>query len=418
MKADNILMMKQGLSRHAEGVYTVGGQGNSLVVDLGDSVLLVDAGPGLDITRRMIGQVRGGLGKRVSHIVYSHGHMGYNNGVQQWLDDALHHGEPPPCVVAHERVVHRYGRYVETAGLQAYTNEHQFRSPYPKQPPAHWFHLPELTYSDRLVIEGSARSVELLSAPSETDDGTAVWIASARALYGSNAFIKSCPNAGSPYRIHRDPMRWARTLDNFLALAPAVLIPEFGKPLTDAADIREALEVPARAIRYLRDEVVKRMNDGMGEIDIVHDVPLPDALFAHRFMKPTYGCAQYIIRDLWRGENGWWNRNATDLHPARPSDAAAAVLAAVDPKRVLDHALALRRSGDTQLALHVVDLLALSQSQHPTVVQARQLKAELCRERATQVSSVVSHNLYLSAADELIGEPIVDDESRANVQWG
>ena len=418
MNASDILMMKQGLSRHAEGVYTVGGQGNSLVVDLGDSLLLVDAGPGGEITQRMMDQVRESLGKPVSHIVYSHGHMGYNNGVSQWLDDAAARGEPPPMVVAHERVAHRYRRYRETAGLQSLTNTHQFRTHYPAQPPAHWFRMPDKSFSTRLVIEGSARHVELLHAPSETDDGAAVWVPDVRTLYAANASIKGCPNAGSPYRIQRDVRHWIATLETFRALDPLVLIPEFGKPLHTQREVHETLEIPAQAMRYLREEVVRRMNEGMGEIEILHDVALPDALFQHPSMKPAYGCAEYIMRDIWRSENGWWNRNATDLHPAAPAKAAEAVRQALpDPQGVLDHARALQAQGHTQLALHVIDLLAAEPSEDRYVREARHIKAELCRARAQQVSSVVSRNLYLSGADDLLGQPVGASEPHKEPQW-
>ena len=407
MSSTNILMVKQALVRHAEGVYTLGGQGNSLVVDLGESLLLVDAGPGGDITDNMIAQLRESLDKPVSHIVYSHGHMGYNNGVRKWLDHAAQRGEPVPEIVAHANLPVRYRRYRETAGLQAYTNTRQFRSPYPAAPPEHWFRMPGMTYRKRLALQGSARSVVLLHAPSETDDGTAVWIPESRVLYGSNAFIKTCPNAGSPYRILRDPTHWIATLEVFSALEPAVLIPEFGKPLTDEAEIDEALSVPAQAMRYLHTEVVARMNDGMGIDDIVHDVPLPDTLFKNRFMKPSYGCAEFIMRDIWRSENGWWNRNPTDLHPARPVDVASAVRRAIgDPQLVLDRARALQAAGEWQLALHVIDLLAADPSNDAFAQEARQIKAQLCEAREKTVTSVVSRHLYLSSADELLGRHI------------
>ncbi len=407
MSLSNILMVKQNLVRHAEGVYTLGGQGNSVVIDLGATLLLVDAGPGGDITNAMIEQLRANLDKPVAYIVYSHGHMGYNNGVVQWLDDAAQRGEPAPQLVAHANLPVRYRRYRETAGLQSYTNTRQFRSDYPADPPAHWFQMPTLTYDDKLVLHGSERHVVLLHAPSETDDGTAVWIPDVRTLYGSNAFIKTCPNVGSPYRIYRDPIRWAQTLERFAELDPLVLMPEFGKPLTDAAEIREALTVPARALRYLRSEVVARMNAGMSERDIIHDVPLPDELFGSRYMKPSYGCAQYIMRDIWRSENGWWNRNPTDLHPAQPAQAAAAIRRALgDPQQVLTRARELQAAGELQLALHVVDLLALDDSDDALARQARELKAQLCEARAQSMTSVVSRHLYLSSADELLGRPI------------
>ena len=418
MNARDILMMKQGLIEHAQGVYTLGGQGNSLVVDLGYRLLLVDAGPGGEVTQRMIEQVLGGLNKPVSHIVYSHGHMGYNNGVQMWVSAARERHEPPPLVVAHERLPFRYRRYLETAGLQSYTNSRQFRTPYPVQPPAHWFQMPDQTYANRLVIEGSERRVELLHAPSETDDGTAVWVPDVRTLYGGNAFIKSCPNSGSPYRIQRDVLRWADTLDMFRALEPEILIPEFGKPLDTPADIHSALDIPAQALRYLRAEVVARMNEGMQEVEIVHDVKLREDLFGHPFMKPVYGCAEYLIRDIWRSENGWWNRNATDLHPASPADAARAFRQALpDGQRVLDHARKLQATGQTQLALHVVDLLALADPSEALVREARALKADLCRERSEQVTSVVSRNLYLSSADELEGRPVHGEEMAEEATW-
>ena len=362
--------------------------------------------PGGEPTDLLIEQVRGAVDKPVGHIIYSHGHMGYNNGVAQWLADAARRGESAPLIVAQERVPYRYRRYFATAGLQSYTNTRQFRTAYPAEPPAHWFRMPDVAYADSMVIDGSARSVELIAAPGETDDGTAVWVPDVRALYGGNALINVCPNAGTPYRILRDPLRWAATFDRFLALDPLVLIPEFGKPLTETALIREALEMPAKALRHLHREVVQRMNEGMGEIDILHDVPLPDELFASRFMRPTYGCPEYIMRDIWRSENGWWNRNPTDLHPAAPAEAAQAIRAALpEPHRVIERALELQHEGRTQLALHVIDLLALT-GDDALATEARALKARLCEERAMQVPTVVSRHLYLSSADELAGREI------------
>ncbi|MFM0503177.1 alkyl sulfatase dimerization domain-containing protein [Paraburkholderia caffeinilytica] len=419
MSATNILMVKQALARHADGVFTLGGQGNSLVVDLGDTLLLVDAGPGGKITDTMIAQLRDSIDKPVGYIVYSHGHMGYNNGVTRWLDAATRRGEPAPQIVGHANLPARYRRYRETAGLQSYTNTRQFRSPYPAEPPAHWFQMPGLTYEKRLALEGSERKVVLLHAPSETDDGTAVWIPESRVLYGSNAFIKTCPNAGSPYRILRDPARWIATLEQFSALSPDVLIPEFGKPLTEKAEIEEALTVPVQAMRYLRTEVLARMNSGMVIDDIVHDVPLPDALFGSRFMKPAYGCAEFIMRDLWRAENGWWNRNPTDLHPERPGRVAAALRRAIgDPQHVLDRARALQAEGQLQLALHVIDVLANDPSDDPFAKDARALKAALCEAREKTVTSVVSKHLYLSSAEELLGLPVgASERARGNTGY-
>jgi alkyl sulfatase BDS1-like metallo-beta-lactamase superfamily hydrolase len=404
MSGTDVLLVKRPAEEIGDGVYTLGGQGNSLLVDHGDGLLLVDAGPGKEVTERMIGALRAVSAKPLTHIVYSHGHMGYNFGVAQWRAHARERGDAMPVLVAHDGVPVRYRRYLETAGLQAFTNTRQFRTAYPAQPPAHWFTMPDVTYRERMRISGSRRDVVLFNAPSETDDATAVWLPDASILYGSCAFIKSCPNAGSPYRILRDPMRWAATLEAFLALNPRTLVPEFGAPLTKAADVHEALNVTIRAIHYLRQEVVARMNRGMTDVEIIHDIDYPDALFGNRFMKPTYGCPEYLVREIWRTENGWWDRNPTNLHPARPAESAAAVLAAIgDPATVMAQARRLQERGELQLALHVVDLVALAPGDSASVMQARALKAQLLEARAGQMESAVSRQIMRSEAELLRG---------------
>ncbi|WP_010313710.1 hypothetical protein [Saccharopolyspora spinosa] len=47
-----------------------------------------------------------------------------------------------------------------------------------------------------------------------------------------------------------------------------------------------------------------------------------------------------------------------------------------------------------QQALHVVDLFAVVPGETPEVVEASELKAELCELRAKRASSYVSRSLY------------------------
>lgn len=407
MAGADILMQRHPAHEWAPGVWTLGGQGNSLAVRTGEGIVLVDAGPGKEVTERMIGNLRDVTDLPVTHVVYSHGHMGYNNGVQDWIDDAIRRGHRPPLLVGHERVAHRYRRYRETAGLQSYSNTRQFRTPYPEAPPAHWFRLPDVTYRDAFLITGTERHVRLLHAPSETDDATALWVPDVRLLYGSCAVIKALPNAGSPFRILRDPVRWAATLERLAALRPAIVVPEFGRPLTDPTQAMESLTVPARGLRWVRDEVVRRMNEGMPLDRILHDLDPPAELFGHPMMKPTYGCLDYLVQEVWRSENGWWNRDATHLHPSRRQEAADARARALpDASRVLAKASALAEAGELQRALQVVDLLALASPGIAGVDDARALKARLLEARAAQMTSVVSRHLMLSEAETLRGEPI------------
>ncbi|MGE4607281.1 MAG: alkyl sulfatase dimerization domain-containing protein, partial [Myxococcota bacterium] len=132
---------------------------------------------------------------------------------------------------------------------------------------------------------------------------------------------------------------------------------------------------------------------------IIHDIEYPAELFEQNWMAPVYGAPDYIVRDIFRSETGWWDRNPTSLHPASNTAAALAVLSAIsDRGAVITRARQLAESGELQLALHVIDVLALAPGDDEELQTARQLKADWLRARAANTVSFVSKSLYLSSA--------------------
>ena len=209
-------------------------------------------------------------------------------------------------------------------------------------------HDPTETFADTMVLVDGSRRVELVWAPSETDDSLAVWLPDDGLLCGGAATPGfTIPNIGTPLRTQRLTVRWADSLDRLASLGATRLLTEFG-PLIEGDEVNRQLAATSEALRWLRSEVVTRMNAGMDEREILADMSYPDELFDQPWMRPTYGAPDYIVRDIYREENGWWDRNPTTLHPAPPTDAAAAVLSAIaDPQAVLDRANALAdRRGD------------------------------------------------------------------------
>ncbi|MFH8620193.1 alkyl sulfatase dimerization domain-containing protein [Streptomyces sp. NPDC017979] len=384
----------------APGVFTIGGAGRSLVVETPDGLLLVDAGATRPMVQEMQRTLRARTGAPVRWIVYSHGHLGYNYGVGLWLKEAEQLGHPRPVIVAHENLVRRYRRYAETTGLQNHINALQFRGAVPtlERLPLTY---PDLTYTGSYTVHaGPDRTVQLLWAPSETDDATAVWLPEEKVLYGGAAVIDAIPNVGTPLRTLRDPVRWADTLDRLAALGAQVLVPEFGPVARGREAVDAWLREPAAVLRWLRREVVERMNRGMTVGAILHDIDYPDGMFDKPWLKETYGHRDYLVRDVYRSENGWWEeRNPTSLHPAHPDAAATAIADAItDKQAVLDHATQLHDQGHTQEALHVIDLLALAPADHPHHTAARTLKRHLCAALAEQSTSYISQSIYANAA--------------------
>jgi alkyl sulfatase BDS1-like metallo-beta-lactamase superfamily hydrolase len=379
------------------GVWVLPAQGNAFAVDTAEGLVLVDTGPGGSPTRRMIQALRACSQSPIMAICYSHGHTGYNFGIQQVLDHVAERGERPPRIIAQRNLLRRFARYRETEGYQAILNEMQFPGI-----SAHMQRMdldPTETFDERLILSESPR-VELFWAPSETDDALAVWLPDTRTLYAGAALpLDGIPNVGTPLRTQRLTVRWADTLDRLVALRPERLIIEFGPIIEGEATIAERLTTTSRALRWLREAVVSRLNRGLDEKAILADLEYPQDLFGLPWMRPIYGSPDYVVRDLVREESGWWDRNPTSLHPADPTDVARATFDAInDPDAVVAAAQRLADTGQTQLALHVVDIVALGPDDEPVVRRARTLKATLCRTRATEIAPLPSRNLYRSSA--------------------
>lgn len=383
------------------GLVVLPGQGNSLSIETDAGVVVIDVS-GYRHAGGMLECLREHTDAAVHAIVYSHGHNGYNTSVDVWQAHNAERGDPAPRLVAHENVVARYARYRETDEFQRRAASVQFPSRASHRDIAKGFalHDPTETFADTMTLVEGSRRVELIWAPSETDDAIAVWLPDDGMLCGGAATPGfTIPNIGTPLRTLRLTVRWADTLDRLRGLGAERLMTEFGPMVEGAAVIDEQLRLTSEALRYLRAEVVDRLNRGFDEHEILADMDYPAELFDRPWMKPLYGAPDYIVRDLYREETGWWDRNPTTLHPAAPADARAAVLSAItDPQAVIARARELADAGETQLALHVVDLLALAPGDDDAVVAARELKAQLCRDRAKQVPSFVSKSCFISSS--------------------
>ena len=399
-KEKPFLLTGTGSQAIAPGLHLLHGQGQSFVAETDVGVVVIDAGPGGKVTQAMIESLRQISQAPVHALVYSHGHIGYNAGVPQWLEHAQQRGDAPPRVIAQRNVLRRYARYRETEPLQYRMAEMQFN-----RPPGFFagklgMHAPSETFDERLVIGSGERRVELLWAPSETDDAIALWAPAQRVLYGGPALLDSIPNIGTPFRTLRDTVRWAGTLEVLAALRPLQAVREFGPVIEGEGEVQRVLLQTARALRWLRAEVVRLMNEGLNESQVLAAMHYPAELFDVPWMKPTYGDPSFIVRDIYRSENGWWDRNPTTLHPEAPEVVGAAIANAITDKAgVIASAQALADAGRWQLALHVIDLLATASGDAPEIAQARRLKAQWLRERGKQVASYVSRNLYKVGAD-------------------
>ncbi len=375
--------------------------GNALTVDHGAGLLQVDTGINAHRAAEMIANVRTVSDKPITHLVYSHGHTAYNHGVEVWFAHNEERGDPPPIVIAQRNVLLRLRRYRETQEYLERVTEWQFGFATNSIVGTEMFTVlrdPDVTYIDELTLD-TERPITLIHSHAETDDGSGLWFPDDHILYGANATIGSFPNAGSPLRSPRDPRAWADQMDRYLELPAQLLIREYGTNIEGAEAIQDYLTTVRDALRWLRDRTLELMNSGMVLEDAVNQIELPAEYADSPWLPQTYGCADYIVREVWRIEAGWWDRNITSLHPAPLTASTDAVLAAItDKQAVLDAARAHLDADQPQLALHVVDLLAMARSETPEVAEAKALKAEIAAVLAVDSPTYMSTNYYGAVA--------------------
>jgi uncharacterized sulfatase len=165
-------------------------------------------------------------------------------------------------------------------------------------------------------------------------------------------------------------------------------------------DAQAMLLTTARALRWLEDEVVRRLNAGQWHEEIVQAVDLPDDLARSPYLQPLYGCPTFAVHSILRRYTGWYDGNPSTLFPSSRAAIAGEVLAlAGGSKAVLDRARMLASEGHRdalQRALHLLDFVIFGSGDEE--LEARRLKADLLGARAEQETSFIARNILQSAA--------------------
>ena len=384
----------------APGVHFLAGFGNTTFLIGTDGVAVVD--PGLFVNGpRVVDELRAITDLPVRYVIYTHGHYDHAFGTPALLDDAEARGHQVPDIVGHVNVGLRFERYAKTSGHLAQTFDLQFAS---------WgpgggdvvrkarYCPPNITYDDRLVLDGLAGlPLECRHGLGETDDHTWVWAPEVRVIVGGDFIVSSLPNAGTPFRVQRYVLEWAEALEEMAAVDPAAVISGHGGVFTD--DAADMLHITAAALRWLDAEVVRRINDGQWQEQILAEVELPPEMAASEYLQPLYGCTAFAVRDLLRRYMGWYDGNPSMLFPSTRAEIAGEVIAlAGGTGNILARVdeLATGSPQDQQRALHLVDFVIHAGG--PDLADAHRRKAELLDSRAGAERSFVAHNVLKSAA--------------------
>jgi alkyl sulfatase BDS1-like metallo-beta-lactamase superfamily hydrolase len=151
--------------------------------------------------------------------------------------------------------------------------------------------------------------------------------------------------------------------------------------------------------RYLHDQTVRLMNQGLVQTEIAEELKQPKALADQWYNRGYYGTYSHNSKAVYQFYLGWYDANPANLNPWPPVERARRSIAAMGGAgKVIALAQKAMREGDYRWSSDLLSQLVFAQPANP---QARALLADSFEQQAYQAESAIWRNQFLGAANDL-----------------
>ena len=200
----------------------------------------------------------------------------------------------------------------------------------------------------------------------------------------------------------RDGLAWAKYIDESRELFGAqaeVMIAQHTWPTWGRERIDNMLTKQRDLYKFIHDQTVRMMNQGLKPAEIAEALRLPDSLAKEWFARGYYGTVSHNTKAVYQRYLGWYDANPAHLNPLPEPEAA---------KKYVDYmggaaAVVMRarddyKAGNFRWVAEVMNQVVFAE---PTNTVARSLEADALEQLGYQAESGVWRNVYLTAALEL-----------------
>lgn len=412
--------MEQRVYQVTDNVYHAVGYGiaNATMIVGQDGLIIVDTTESVTAAKGLLAEFRKITDKPVKAIIYTHNHSDHTMGVKAFTtEDEVKAGKVD--IYAHEtmmntvisnasvvapilglRSAYTFGILIER-GPEGWVNQ-GLGPAYVRGETG--FIAPTKTFRDKLDVTIAGVKLQLLYAPSETDDEIVIWLPEQKLLQSAEVIQgETFPNVhtirGTKFR---DPVAWYKTIDFMRGLQAEHLVPSHGRPLSGKARIEEMLTAYRDAIQYVHDQTIRLMNQGLTPDEIVEQVAhLPAHLANHPWLGEFYGTVKHSVRQIYVGYVGWFEGDPTALDPLPRGEESKRYVELMGGREVvLKAAKKAFEAGEHQWAAELLTHLIRVNKDD---LEARKLKADSLRQLAYKTENSNWRNWYITSARELDG---------------
>lgn len=415
------LLRQHGLFKVADKIWQVRGFDISVmsIIETDSGYVIVDPLTTVETARAAMGLVRQYVGdKPIKAVIYTHSHADHFGGVKGVVDPADVTSGKVQIIAPDGFMEHAVSENLIAGPAMSRRATYQFGTGLVPGTTGHLgagigmavssgtLSLIAPTYSvkatgETLVVDGLKIEFQYTpgtEAPSEMN----FYLPDLKALCLSENANVSMHNILPPRgALVRDAKAWADYLSESIALygdRTDVMFVSHGWPRRGRDEIKEYVSSHRDAYKYLHDQSVRLMNQGLTAGEIAEQITLPSVLSQQWYNHGYYGTMRHNSRAVYQRYLGWYDGNPANLNPLPPEVAGARYVAAMGgPRRALREAKKAFDGGDyrwsAQLASHIVFADAANSG-------ARELLAQSFEQMGYQAESMLWRNMYLVGANE------------------
>lgn len=255
---------------------------------------------------------------------------------------------------------------------------------------------------DTRTVDGVALEFQMVpetEAPAEMN----IMIPAARTLLIGEIATCSLHNILTPRGAKvRDAHAWAGYLTEAIRLygdradtmAASHCWPRFGNEV-----VRRYLTLQRDNYKYLHDQTVRLMNQGLTPNEIAEQLKPPPALANEWSAKGYYGTYSHNSKAIYQYYLGWYDANPANLNPLPPTERAKKYVAAMGgAAKVLALGKKAAAEGDYRWAVDILNQLVFAD---PANKAGKELLADSYEQLGYQAEASTWRNMYLSGAKDL-----------------
>jgi alkyl sulfatase BDS1-like metallo-beta-lactamase superfamily hydrolase len=416
------ILRKHGLFALADNVWQVRGfdVSNMTVVKGEKGWILIDPLTRAETASAALALVNERLGKRpVTAVIYSHSHADHFGGVRGVVDEADVKAGRVAIFAPEHFMSETASENVMAGPAMGRRATYQFGGGLTPGPQGQMGsgigagiaggNLTLIAPTVEIKKTGEVRKVDGVAlefqmvpeteAPAEMN----VYIPAARTFLAAEIATCSLHNILTPRGAKvRDAHAWAGFLNEAANLygersdtiASSHCWPRFGQ-----AEVKGWLLGQRDNYRYLHDQTVRLMNQGLTQAEIAEALKAQPALANQWFNRGYYGTYSHNSKAIYQYYLGWYDAVPANLNPHPPEIRSAKLVAAMGgADRVLGEAKKAFTQGDYRWSSDLLNSLVFAEPSH---AEARALLADSYEQQGYQAESAIWRNMFLSAARDL-----------------